>query len=117
MASLHELLTFKTLPITETYVEELSRLLKSGIPATYTIEQVAAHEAGRDDLEGGESNTTPLHVLIRSLPDEVSNEEQEVVLKLMDTLFEFGAGWNFLDYENKSPGDLLIERGLSLIHI
>ncbi|SCV05627.1 LANO_0H11650g1_1 [Lachancea nothofagi CBS 11611] len=112
MSNLHDLLTLETSPIDESYVEKLTALLKSGIPATYTIEQVAAHEAGKDDVEDTGSNTTPLHVLIRSLPDELSREENLVVLKLMDVLFEYGAGWNFLDYENKSPGDLLFERGM-----
>ncbi|CUS23770.1 LAQU0S11e03906g1_1 [Lachancea quebecensis] len=116
MASLHELLTLKTLPVGETYVAELTRLLKSGIPATYTIEQVAAHEAGQDEAGDTGSNTTPLHVLLRSLPDKMSAEECQVVLRLMDVLFEFGAGWNFLDYENKSPGDLLVEQGYSCGH-
>ncbi|SCU88639.1 LAFA_0E13784g1_1 [Lachancea sp. 'fantastica'] len=116
MSSLHELLTLDSLPIDETYVDKLKALLKSGIPATYTIEQAAAFEAGKDDDNDDEapaSNTTPLHVLVRSLPDKLTPAETEVVLKMMDILFEYGAGWNFLDYQNKSPGDILYERGLS----
>ncbi|SCU94286.1 LADA_0G07668g1_1 [Lachancea dasiensis] len=111
MSSLHELLNLQTQPIDESYVEKLTALLKSGIPATYTIEQIAAHEAGQDDVQDTGSNTTPLHTLIRSLPDVFSEKETQIVLKMMDVLFEFGAGWNFLDFENKSPGDLLFERG------
>ncbi|CEP63714.1 protein-arginine N5-methyltransferase LALA0_S09e00848g [Lachancea lanzarotensis] len=113
MSNLHELLTLETLPIDETYVDKLKALLKSGIPATYTIEQAAAFEAGKEDEKAPASDTTPLHVLVRSLPDQMTSAETDVVLEMMDILFEYGAGWNFLDYENKSPGDILCERGLS----
>ncbi|SCV03519.1 LAME_0H11078g1_1 [Lachancea meyersii CBS 8951] len=113
MSNLHELLTLESGPINETYVEKLKALLQSGIPATYTLEQAAAHEAGKDDVEDVASNTTPLHILVRSLPNSLNAEEGQIVLKMVDILFEYGAGWNFLDYENKSPGDLLCERGFS----
>mgnify|MGYP003362144648 FL=1 len=109
------MLTFPTRPITEeAYIGPLQELLKSGIPATYTLEQVAAFEQGREDENDAEaSNTTPLHILARSLPADASPEELEVVLSMMNTLFEYGAGWNFVDYENKTVGDLLLERGLA----
>lgn len=111
MSNLHDLLALNTLPITEIYVDELRKLLKSGIPATYTLEQAASHEAGRDEDEDTGSNTTPLHILVRSLPSKLSEDETKVVLQMMDVLFEYGAGWNFLDYQNKSPGDVLWEKG------
>lgn len=114
MSELHRLLTFPSRPITDAaYATELHRFLVSGIPATYTLEQVAAFEQGRgaeqDDIDG--SNTTPLHILARSLPLSLTEEETDVVLKMMDILFEYGAGWNFIDYENKTIGDLLLEKG------
>lgn len=109
MSQLHHLLTFPTRPVTQDYVTSLQKLLASGIPATYTLEQVAAFEKGTDEV--GASNTTPLHILARSLPLDLSEDETSVVLAMMDTLFEYGAGWNFIDYENKTIGDLLVERG------
>ncbi|KAG0666418.1 Arginine N-methyltransferase 2 [Maudiozyma exigua] len=114
MSDLHHLLTFPTRPITsDVYKTQLNHLLKSGIPSTYTLEQVAAFEQGKEDEEDDPeaSNTTPLHILARSLPKDATTEELKVVLNMMNTLFEYGAGWNFLDYENKSIGDLLLENG------
>ncbi|CCC67372.1 hypothetical protein NCAS_0A08140 [Naumovozyma castellii] len=112
MSELHHILTFPIRPITkEAYLPKLSAFLKSGIPATYTLEQVAAFEQGKEDDETTSgSNTTPLHILARSLPEDLSSDETVVVLEMMNTLFEYGAGWNFLDYENKSIGDLLLEK-------
>ncbi|CCH63068.1 hypothetical protein TBLA_0J00700 [Henningerozyma blattae CBS 6284] len=125
MSELHHLLTFPKRPITEEfYVKELNDLLKSGIPATYTLEQVAEfernekkkledpnykEEESKSDDEESSSNTTPLHIMSRSLPKDLTKSEEEVILKLMDILFEYGAGWNFIDYENKTIGDLLLE--------
>ncbi|CDO94258.1 unnamed protein product [Kluyveromyces dobzhanskii CBS 2104] len=117
MSDLHHLLTLPERPLTESlYLPELSRFLSAGIPATYTLEQAAAYEKGEEVTEE-DSNTTPLHILCRSLPlfdakatDSLGKDEESVVLKLMDTLFEYGAGWNFLDYEGKHIGDLVLER-------
>lgn len=114
MSELHRLLTLPTRPITEdAYLPELTKFLSSGIPSTYTLEQVAAFEQGKeaDGNDEDASNTTPLHILARSLPVNLTEKETDVVLKIIDTLFEYGAGWNFLDYENKTIGDLLLERG------
>ena len=125
MSELHHLLTLPTRPITEEYVTKLRHFLESGIPATYTLEQAAEYErelqsgpvqnktdsASASDSEQANSNTTPLHILARSLPTDLSPEELQVVLTLMNTLFEYGAGWNFVDYENKTVGDLLLEKG------
>ena len=118
MSELHSLLTFPVRPISEEhYLGELSRFLKAGIPATYTLEQVAAFERielGEDadevSDEEEQSNTTPLHILARSLPGNLSDDEEQVVLHMMDMLFEYGAGWNFIDFENKTVGDLILER-------
>ncbi|QLL30797.1 hypothetical protein HG536_0A06120 [Torulaspora globosa] len=112
MSQLHHLLTFPSRPVTGDYVTSVRKLLASGIPATYTLEQVAAFEKnGTDEMSESASNTTPLHILARSLPLDLSEDETSVVLSLMDTLFEYGAGWNFIDYEDKTVGDLLVERG------
>lgn len=111
MSQLHHLLTFPTRPVDGQYVTSLQKLLASGIPSTYTLEQVAAFEkTGTDEVSESSSNTTPLHILARSLPLDLCEEETRTVLSLMDTLFEYGAGWNFIDYENKTVGDLLLER-------
>ena len=130
MSELHHLLTFPKRPINEeNYVVPLTDFLKAGIPATYTLEQVVAFEKGEskdNKQEGGNeeeeeeeednddnngSNTTPLHILARSLPKDLTTDETNTVLKLMNVLFEYGAGWNFLDYENKTVGDLLLLNG------
>lgn len=115
MSELHHLLTFPSRPVEEkTYLEPLQDFLRSGIPATYTLEQAAAFERGDEDEDGTEeSNTTPMHILARSLPQDMTTEETGIVLKMLNMLFEYGAGWSFLDYENKAVGDLLLERGQS----
>lgn len=121
MSDLHHLLTFPKRPLERSfYVPEVTRLLSAGIPATYTLEQAAAYEKGEDVTEE-DSNTTPLHILCRSLPvfesdSKLVEEEEKVVLELMDTLFEYGAGWNFLDYEGKHIGDLVLESGYPQSH-
>lgn len=121
MSELHSLLTFPERPISKSYyVPKLQHFLESGIPATYTLEQVAAFEREDDNKSNATSevcsddektsNTTPLHVLARSLPLDINDEELQVVLEMMNILFEYGAGWNFIDYEDKTVGDLLLER-------
>lgn len=110
MSDLHHLLTIPTRPITnEAYLSPLIKYLSSGIPSTYTLEQAASFEKGTDETEST-SNTTPLHILARSLPLDLTDDETDVILSMMNTLFENGAGWNFLDYEDKTIGDLLLER-------
>lgn len=129
MSELHHLLTFPKRPIDEdNYVAPLTNFLKAGIPATYTLEQIIAFEKSNSNNSANDkenvseeektkeiendddnsSNTTPLHTLARSLPKDLTPEETNTVLKLMNVLFEYGAGWNFLDYENKTVGDLLL---------
>lgn len=113
MSNLHQLLTLPQRPVSKDYyLPALTNYLHSGIPATYTLEQAAAFE-NDEEVTDEDSNTTPLHILARSLPrsDALDQEETEAVLSMFDTLFEYGAGWNFLDYEQKSIGDLLLERG------
>ncbi|SJM87762.1 probable Arginine N-methyltransferase 2 [Zygosaccharomyces bailii] len=113
MSQLHNHLAFTRRPITaEEYLPPIKKLLDAGVPATYTLEQVAAFEQGREDEDHPDaSNTTPLHIMARSLPQDLNGDEEKVVLDIMNLLFEYGAGWNFLDYEQKTVGDLLLERG------
>lgn len=111
MSELHHLLTLPQRPLTqEHYLPRLAKFLRSGIPATYTLEQAAAFEKGEEITEE-DTNTTPLHVLLRSVPRDITEEEVGVVLAMMDTLFEYGAGWNFLDFESKTLGDLVLLSG------
>lgn len=111
---MHRLLTFPERPVSGAYLESLGRFLSAGVPATYTLEQVAEFERSErgeslpEEVEEA-SNTTPLHILARSLPQDLTAEEEDVVLKMMDMLFEYGAGWNFIDYEDKTVGDLILE--------
>lgn len=113
MSQLHQQLALARRPITaEEYLPPIKKLLSAGVPATYTLEQVAAFEQGREDEDDPDaSNTTPLHIMARSLPQDLTADEEKVVLDIMNVLFEYGAGWNFLDYEQKTVGDLLLERG------
>ncbi|CDH12601.1 probable Arginine N-methyltransferase 2 [Zygosaccharomyces bailii ISA1307] len=113
MSQLHNHLAFTRRPITaEEYLPPIKKLLDAGVPATYTLEQVAAFEQGREDEDHPDaSNTTPLHIMARSLPHDLNRDEEKVVLDIMNLLFEYGAGWIFLDYEQKTVGDLLLERG------
>lgn len=115
MSELHHLLTLPHRPLAaQDYVPALLRFLDAGVPATYTLEQAAAFEKG-EEVTDEDSNTTPLHILCRSLPehggpDALDPGEQQIVLELMDRLFEYGAGWNFLDYEHKHIGDLVLDK-------
>lgn len=110
-------MTFPERPITaESYLVPLKHYLSNGIPATYTLEQVHEYEKAEkgETVESGEeesSNTTPLHILARSIPGALPAEEVAVVLEMINVLFEYGAGWNFIDYENKTVGDLFVENG------
>lgn len=115
MSQLHHYLTFPKRPITEDgYLPGIQRYLSAGVPATYTLEQVAAFEQGKEDEDDPDaSNTTPMHVMARSLPKDLSEDEEQAVLSIMNLLFEYGAGWNFVDYEQKTVGDLLLENGRS----
>ncbi|KAL6950007.1 hypothetical protein ACO0QE_000676 [Hanseniaspora vineae] len=38
----------------------------------------------------------------------LSEQEYDVILQVMDLLFEYGAGWNFLDFEGQTIGELLL---------
>ena len=44
----------------------------------------------------------------QSKTDPLSEQEYDVVLQVMDLLFEYGAGWNFLDFEGQTIGELLL---------
>lgn len=112
MSDLHDLCYLKTRPITkEGYVTPFRKLLKSGIPATYTLEEVENFEKG---IEGAElkSTTTPMHIICESIPLDASEEEQNVILEMMDELWLFGAGWCLTNDKDETPGCVLLRRGL-----
>lgn len=121
MSELHELCEFKTRPIDEEYFKQLKYFLENGIPATYTVEEARAYNLEEEAKKEGkeykqelpeDQNTTPLHLICRNVPTDLTSKEQEIVLIMVNELFDWGAGWNLTDYENKTPGDLLFDRGL-----
>lgn len=111
MSELHELCRLTVRPIDRNYPEKLQYFLSNGIPATYTVEECANYLAGKEDEET-ESNTTPLHLICRSIPANLTDDEKSVILELIEELFSWGAGWNLIDDGNKTPGDILFDRGL-----
>jgi protein arginine N-methyltransferase 2 len=111
MSELHELCQFPTRPIDDEYLTKLGYYLANGIPATYTLEECANYLAGKEDEEL-DSTTTPLHLICRSIPTDANKDERNVILKMIDDLFSWGAGWNLIDDEDKTPGDVLFRRGL-----
>lgn len=115
MLDLHQLCRLETRPITADYCDQLRGLLNLGIPATYTLEQAAAYnaeEAGTTP-EPTTGDTTPLHILCGSYPDDATADETAVVVELMDILMEYGAGWNHTDGDNWTPGCVLVHRKLT----
>lgn len=112
MSELHELCQLTVRPIDGTYLEKLQYYLSNGIPSTYTVEECRNYLAGKEDDEELESTTTPLHLICRSIPVDITEEESKVVLSLIEELFSWGAGWSLIDDEDKTPGDVLFRRGL-----
>ncbi|KAK6462994.1 S-adenosyl-L-methionine-dependent methyltransferase [Scheffersomyces coipomensis] len=114
MSDLHDLCKFPVRPIDSGYVKQLNHYLTSGIPATYTVEEAyKVLNNIEDDDENSESvsNTTPLHLICQHVPKDLSSEELSIVEQMITTLFEYGAGWCFIDVNNNTPGCILIERG------
>lgn len=50
-------------------------------------------EEEEDDFELETTGTTPLHAICAALDPAVTPAELETVCKMIDTLFEWGAGW------------------------
>jgi protein arginine N-methyltransferase 2 len=111
MSDLHDLCRFQTRPITEDYVERVKYYLKSGIPATYTVEEAYNYTNGIE--EEPKSTTTPLHLICSNIPADISKEELAVVDTMVETLLEYGAGWCLIDADNNTPGCILIKRKLN----
>lgn len=111
MSELHELCHLTARPIDKSYVEKLQYFLSNGIPSTYTVEECENYLAGKEDEEL-ESTTTPLHLICRSIPDDIKPEEKLIVLEMISELFSWGAGWNLIDNEGNTPGDVLFRRVL-----
>ncbi|KAH3666417.1 hypothetical protein WICMUC_005685 [Wickerhamomyces mucosus] len=110
MSELHELCQFPNRPITSEYLTQLKYFLKEGIPATYTLEEAINYELGKEDEELS-STTTPLHLICRSLPKDLTEEESKVVQEMIEELFSWGAGWNLIDDKGLTPGDILFDNG------
>lgn len=111
MSDLHDLCKFLERPITAKYLEELRYYLKSGIPSTYTIEEAYNYTNGIEDEPT--TTTTPLHLIATHLPEDLTENEMEIVNEMVLTLFEYGAGWCLTDVNNETPGCILIRRKLN----
>lgn len=111
MSDLHELCYFKSRPITrDVYLTPLKEYLKAGIPATYTTEEAYNYE--NDIEEEPSSTTTPMHLICEYVPKDLTEEEEDVVLLMMETLWLNGAGWCLTNDKNETPGCVLLRRGL-----
>jgi len=110
MSDLHDLCKFPQRPITDAYVDNLKYYLKNGIPATYTVEEAYNYDNGIE--EEPTTTTTPLHLICTHVPKDLTADEVGIVSQLVEILFEYGAGWCFTDVDNKTPGCILIKRGL-----
>lgn len=111
MSDLHDLCKFLERPIAAKYLEELRYYLKSGIPSTYTIEEAYNFTNGIEDEPT--TTTTPLHLIATHLPEDLTENEMEIVNEMVLTLFEYGAGWCLTDVNNETPGCILIRRKLN----
>lgn len=114
MTDLHDLCKFQR-QIDQTYVDELKGYLKAGIPATYTTEE-AYNYINNIDLEPT-STTTPLHLICTHVPANISDEDAKIVSKMVEILFEYGAGWCLIDENDQTPGCILINRKLTHLPI
>ncbi|KAG2734716.1 hypothetical protein G9P44_002722 [Scheffersomyces stipitis] len=115
MSDLHDLCRFAERPITSKYVDQLNFYLRSGIPATYTIEE--AYNYTNDIAAEPTTTTTPLHLICTHVPENATAEELKVVDTMVQTLFEYGAGWCLSDVNNDTPGCILIKRKLNHLNI
>ncbi|CUM68272.1 uncharacterized protein PRCAT00005994001 [Priceomyces carsonii] len=110
MSDLHDLCRFPSRPIGKIYLENLKYYLKNGIPATYTIEE--AYKFNNNIEEEPTTTTTPLHLLCTNVPDDLNGDEIKIVNEMVDVLFEYGAGWCLTDIDEKTPGCILVSRGM-----
>lgn len=70
-------------------------------------EAEAEEEEEEEDASGG---TTPLHSIVNSVDPDISGAELDVVLKMIDMLFEWGAGWMIRKYLLDLPSNREIDR-------
>ncbi|CCH43981.1 Arginine N-methyltransferase 2 [Wickerhamomyces ciferrii] len=108
MSELHELCRLQQRPIDQHYIKSLQYFLKEGIPSTYTLEEAENFENGKD--EELKSTTTPLHIICSNLPNDLNKDEETVVSEMIDELFSYGAGWNLIDSNGDTPGDILFKQ-------
>lgn len=92
--------------LAEPTLEEESRIAAEAARKENQEEEKEEEEAAQS---GG---TTPLHAIVNSVDLDISGEELKVVESMIDTLFEWGAGWMILDENNETPGCIALRRGL-----
>lgn len=143
MSELLDCCKFLKRPISkEANLSVLKEQLKSGIPATVTTEEVEKiskleasiqksldnhnennevvnttetvdieldHEDGNDS-----TGTTPLHLIVLNYPLDASDNEKKIIIEMIDILFQYGASWNILDKNDKTPGCIALDRKLTI---
>lgn len=88
------------------------------VTASDSSKEDTTQENEEDDDEEEEEDeqdaigTTPLHALCASVSPDISGEELETVNAMIDTLFQWGAGWMILDENNETPGCIALRRQL-----
>jgi protein arginine N-methyltransferase 2 len=126
--AIFELCRFQRRPLDKAeYIKLLKEYLEE-VPATVTTRDIEAakesqkHETkptedegdvdnGGDDIDGGETGTTPLHAICESV-DGSDEAQVGIALEMIDVLFLHGANWIMLDDNNETPGCIAVRRGL-----
>lgn len=75
-------------------------------------EDAAQEDSEEEEYEQDPTGTTPLHAICAAVDPEIGGEELAVVEKMIDVLFEWGAGWMILDENDETPGCIALRRKL-----
>lgn len=124
--TIFELAKFNVEPITrDVYIKKLEECLKAEIPATITTKDVAlAEELERkiqngeevndngEEVDGGDTGSTPLHVLCEGLEKDSKPELVEIACEMIDVLFQYGGSWMMIDDNNETPGCIALRKEL-----
>ncbi|KAA8910070.1 hypothetical protein TRICI_004257 [Trichomonascus ciferrii] len=124
--TIFELSRFKVEPISrDLYIKKLEECLKGEIPATITTKDVAlAEELERkiqngeevndngEEVDGGDTGSTPLHMICESLEKDSRPELIEIACEMIDVLFQYGGSWMMIDDNNETPGCIALRKQL-----
>jgi protein arginine N-methyltransferase 2 len=98
--TIFELCSFRREPLDkDSYIEDLVRCLRSGIPATITTKDLVLastldiNPTNNQEIDGGDIGTSPLHRICESLDPSPGDIELGIAEKMIDILFQNGANW------------------------